>query len=49
MGLPAWCETNRVDFVFGFARNCRLESMLAPYTERAHRQQAATGEQTKTD
>jgi flagellin-specific chaperone FliS len=41
-GLMAWCEANKVDFVFGFARNCRLEKMLAPYMEQAHAQQAAT-------
>jgi hypothetical protein len=27
--LMAWCEANRVDFVFGLARNTRLEAMLA--------------------
>lgn len=28
-GLMAWCEENGVDFVFGLARNERLESMIA--------------------
>jgi hypothetical protein len=27
--LMAWCEDNRVDFVFGLARNKRLEEMIA--------------------
>ena len=27
--LMAWCEANRVDFVFGVARNPRLETLLA--------------------
>ena len=26
----AWCEANRVDFVFGLARNARLEEMVQP-------------------
>jgi hypothetical protein len=28
--LMAWCEANRVDYVFGLARNERLEQALAP-------------------
>ena len=28
--LMAWCETNRVDYVFGLARNERLEQALVP-------------------
>jgi hypothetical protein len=27
-GLMTWCEANKVDFVFGFARNPRLETLL---------------------
>src|SRR5439155_8143626 len=27
--LMAWCEENRVDYVFGMARNTRLEAMIA--------------------
>lgn len=41
--LMAWGEATQVDFVFGFARNPRLEKMLAPYMEQAQGQQAATG------
>lgn len=29
-GLMAWCEENGVDFVFGLARNERLQQMIAP-------------------
>src|SRR3954465_31936 len=28
--LMAWCEQHRVDFVFGLARNARLEAKIAP-------------------
>jgi DDE family transposase len=28
--LMAWCETNRVDFLFGLARNERLEAAIKP-------------------
>jgi hypothetical protein len=28
--LMVWCEANRVDFLFGLARNSRLEAILAP-------------------
>jgi hypothetical protein len=28
--LMAWCEQNGVDFVFGLARNARLEAMIEP-------------------
>jgi len=28
--LMAWCETNRVDYVFGLARNDRLEQAITP-------------------
>jgi Transposase DDE domain group 1 len=28
--LMAWCETNRVDFLFGLARNERLEAAIIP-------------------
>jgi Transposase DDE domain group 1 len=32
--LMSWCEQNRVDYVFGLARNARLEAEIAP--ELAH-------------
>ena len=28
--LMAWCEANRVDYLFGLARNARLEEMVKP-------------------
>lgn len=40
----AWCEENRVDYVFGLARNSRLESMI----EEASAQAKAQFEETKT-
>lgn len=43
-GLMTWCEANKVDFVFGFARNTRLETLLEPAMRQAHAQQTATGE-----
>lgn len=43
-GLMAWCEANKVDFVFGFARNTRLEALLEPAMMQAHAQQTATGQ-----
>jgi hypothetical protein len=33
--LMAWCEANRVDYVFGLARNNRLETLLADNLARA--------------
>ncbi len=33
--LMAWCEANRVDYVFGIARNERLENKIAPALEEA--------------
>jgi len=33
--LMAWCEAHRVDYVFGLARNKRLEARIAPALEEA--------------
>jgi len=41
--LMHWCETNSVDFVFGLARNNRLEEAIAEHLSRAQRQCAQTG------
>jgi hypothetical protein len=41
--LMHWCETNGVDYVFGLARNSRLEEALTTHLSRAERQCAATG------
>ena len=35
--LMAWCEANKVDYVFGLARNARLEARLADAVDEAQR------------
>ena len=34
-GLMAWCEANKVDYVFGLARNARLETRVAEALDEA--------------
>jgi hypothetical protein len=41
--LMAWCEANRVDYLFGIARNARLEAELAGELAQAKVQCAASG------
>jgi hypothetical protein len=41
--LMAWCEANRVGYVFGLARNSRLEAALAAELAAAERQHLASG------
>jgi hypothetical protein len=41
--LMAWCETNRVEYVLGLARNSRLEAELALAMERARIAHEITG------
>lgn len=41
--LMDWCETNRVDYVFGLARNRRLEAKVAPALEEARVNCQASG------
>ena len=41
--LMAWCEANRVDYVFGLARNERLEAEIAPDMTRARAIAERTG------
>ena len=41
--LMAWCETNRVDFVFGLARNARLVEEIALELLEAEAEAASTG------
>lgn len=36
--LMAWCEDNQLDYVFGLARNVRLEAIVAEALEKARRQ-----------
>ena len=40
----SWCEANGVDFLFGLARNSRLEMMLTPALESARRWHALMGQ-----
>jgi hypothetical protein len=42
--LMAWCEANRVDYVFGLARNARLEKMLEAEMETAKLEHERTGQ-----
>ena len=39
----AWCEANRVDFVFGLARNARLVAEIEAELAEAEAEAAATG------
>ena len=41
--LMLWCEQNRVDFVFGLARNARLETRVAAALQEARTMAEATG------
>ena len=42
--LMAWCEQNGVDYVFGLARNSRLEQELAAAMQQAQQQHQRTGQ-----
>jgi hypothetical protein len=42
--LMAWCEANDVDFVFGLARNGRLEKMIEAESELARLEHERTGQ-----
>ena len=41
--LMAWCEANRVNYLFGLARNARLEAEVATELEQAREESATTG------
>jgi len=41
--LMGWCEQNRVDYVFGLARNSRLQKKIAPAMGEAKQEQQRTG------
>ena len=41
--LMSWCESARVDYVLGLARNCRLEMILEPELEQARQEYEQTG------
>lgn len=38
-----WCEQNHVDYVFGLARNARLQREIAPQLQEAKREHQRTG------
>jgi hypothetical protein len=42
--LMAWCESKRVDYVFGFARNERLRKLIEPQMEQARAEHERTGQ-----
>jgi hypothetical protein len=42
--LMSWCEANRVDYVFGFARNDRLRMRIEPQMQQAQAEHARTGQ-----
>jgi hypothetical protein len=42
-GLMSWCESAKVDYVLGLARNCRLEKLLEPEMEQARQEYERTG------
>jgi len=46
-GLMDWCENNAVDFVFGLARNSRLEAILAPHMRQAAAEFKQTGRRAR--
>jgi hypothetical protein len=45
--LMSWCEANRVDYLFGLARNARLQRILGGALHEAKRQFEATGEASR--
>lgn len=45
--LMAWCESNRVDFLFGLPKNTRLEAEIAAELAQAAEQYAATKTATR--
>ena len=46
-GLMSWCERNRVDYVFGLARNARLEAEIAGELAVAEVESRAAGSATR--
>ncbi len=45
--LMSWCEARGIDYLFGLARNSRLEEMLAPALADAHARYLTTGVATR--
>lgn len=46
--IMSWCEEHRVDYLFGLARNARLERLLSPALESAKRWQQVVGGSVRT-
>ena len=46
--LMAWCEENRVDYVFGLAKNKRLTTIIGGELHQMQQQFAASGEPART-
>ena len=46
--IMSWCEEHRVDYLFGLARNARLETFLSPALESAKRWQQVVGGPVRT-
>ena len=47
IALMTWCKSNRVDFVFGIARNKRLDALLAKTMKKAHAEKKRTGKRVR--
>lgn len=45
--LMSWCEDNSVDYVFGLARNSRLQTLLTPQLQQAAAEFARTNQRTR--
>src|SRR5215472_12791704 len=45
--LMAWCEQKQVDYVFGLARNSRLQRKIAPPLRQAKQEQERTGKSAR--
>lgn len=45
--LMAWCEANTVDFLFGLARNSRLEAAIAPELAKVTAESSRTGKMVR--
>jgi Transposase DDE domain group 1 len=45
--LMAWCEANGVGYIFGLARNARLEAEIAPELAEAERQAKESGQSAR--
>jgi len=46
--LMSWCDENRVDYVFGLARNDRLEAMIRKELEEVRKESEKTGQAARS-